>query len=55
MRRRQAVEGMGFDGLPMQEGRRVGVGENERTQTRAPLQQGHQARLLLPPQARSCS
>jgi hypothetical protein len=33
----------------------VGVGESERTQTRAPPQQGHQARLLPPPQARSCS
>ena len=40
---------------PRKEGRRVGVGESERTQTRAPPQQGHQARLLPPPQARSCS
>eukprot|EP01047_Picozoa_sp_COSAG01_P077941 COSAG01_NODE_14221_length_1481_cov_4.073082_1_plen_31_part_10 len=30
----------------------MGVGESERTQTRAPPQQGHQARLLPPPQAR---
>ena len=40
---------------PRKEGRRVGVGESERTQTRAPPQQGHQARLLPPPQARRCS
>jgi hypothetical protein len=40
---------------PRREGRRVGVGESERTQTRAPPQQGHQARLLPPPQARRCS
>ena len=40
---------------PRREGRRVGVGESERTQTRAPPQQCHQARLLPPPQARRCS
>ena len=34
---------------------RVGVGESERTRTRAPPQQSHYARLLPPPQARSCS
>eukprot|EP01047_Picozoa_sp_COSAG01_P035588 COSAG01_NODE_2741_length_7157_cov_10.590677_6_plen_141_part_00 len=37
---------------PRREGRRVGVGESERTQTRAPPQQCHQVRLLPPPQAR---
>ena len=40
---------------PRKERRRVGVGESERTQTRAPPQQGHQARLLPPLQARRCS
>ena len=32
----------------------MGVGESERTQTRAPPQQGHQARLLPPLLATSC-